>query len=102
MRNPHCAKVSNGWLPPAGPARTFTSMIRRPALAALLASLTALVGVAHAYDTPLPDIGSSAGTVASPEEQRQYGFYMLHELRNQQLVLDDELVADYLNTLGYR
>jgi predicted Zn-dependent protease len=78
-------------------------MISRPSFAALaFAGITALTGVAHAYDTPLPDIGSSAGTVASPEEQRQYGFYMLHELRNQQLVLDDELLADYLNTLGYR
>lgn len=77
-------------------------MIRRLSVAALLASITALVGVAHAYDTPLPDIGSSAGTVASPEEQRQYGFYMVHELRNQQLVMDDELLSDYLNTVGYR
>jgi predicted Zn-dependent protease len=78
-------------------------MIHRSFLnALLLGSITALTGAAHAYDTPLPDIGSSAGMVASPEEQRQYGFYMLHELRNQQMVLDDELVADYLNTLGYR
>jgi len=79
------------------------AMISRSSFAALaFAGITVLTGVTHAYDTPLPDIGSSAGTVASPEEQRQYGFYMLHELRNQQLVLDDELVADYLNTLGYR
>jgi predicted Zn-dependent protease len=78
-------------------------MTRRNLPAALmLAGLCAATGIAHAYDSPLPDIGSSAGTIASPEEQRQYGFYMLHELRNQQLVLDDELLADYVNTLGYR
>lgn len=78
-------------------------MIRRaPPTALLLASLTALTGIAHAYDTPLPDIGSSAGTVASPEEQRQYGFYMVHELRNQGRLLDDELLTAYVNTLGYR
>ena len=78
-------------------------MIRGPSLAAfLLASITALTGIAHAYDAPLPDIGSSAGAVASPEEQRQYGFYMVHELRNQSALLDDELIADYLNTVGYR
>jgi predicted Zn-dependent protease len=75
---------------------------RSPLATLLLAGIVALTGAAHAYDTPLPDIGSSAGAIASPEEQRQYGFYMLHELRNQQLVLDDELLADYLNTLGYR
>jgi predicted Zn-dependent protease len=79
-------------------------MISRSHLATtlLLAGIVALTGAAHAYDTALPDIGSSAGTIASPEEQRQYGFYMLHELRNQQLVLDDELLGDYVNTLGYR
>jgi predicted Zn-dependent protease len=57
---------------------------------------------ARAIDTQLPNMGSSAGAIASPEEQRQYGFYMLHELRNQSLVLDDALLTDYLNTLGYR
>src|SRR5512140_2440610 len=78
-------------------------MIRLPHPGALLlAALIAFTGVVHANDTPLPDIGSSAGTVASPEEQRQYGFYMLHELRNQNAVLDDELLTDYLNTIGYR
>jgi len=75
---------------------------RSPLAALLLASITVLTGLAHAYDTPLPDIGSSAGTVASPEEQRQYGFYMLHELRNQNVVLEDELLNDYINTLGFR
>ncbi|MGA9335284.1 MAG: M48 family metalloprotease [Rudaea sp.] len=47
-------------------------------------------------------MGSSAGTVASPEEQRQYGFYVLHELRNQEMVQDDALLTDYINALGYR
>jgi predicted Zn-dependent protease len=47
-------------------------------------------------------MGSSAATIASPEEQRQYGFYVLHELRNQGMVLDDALLTDYINTLGYR
>ncbi len=57
---------------------------------------------ARAIDTQLPNMGSSAAAIASPEEQRQYGFYMLHELRNQGLVLDDALLTDYINTLGYR
>ena len=57
---------------------------------------------ARAVDTQLPSMGSSAGRIASPQEQRQYGFYVLHELRNQSAVLDDALLNDYLNTLGYR
>lgn len=64
---------------------------------------TLLAGMsARATEPQLPSMGSSAGTVASPEEQRQYGFYVLHELRNQDMVQDDALLTDYINTLGYR
>jgi predicted Zn-dependent protease len=74
-----------------------------PAIAALVLACTLLAGKpARAVDTRLPDMGSSAATIASPEEQRQYGFYVLHELRNQGMVLDDALLTDYINTLGYR
>lgn len=68
----------------------------------LVTAIGLLAGNANAVDTRLPNLGSSAGQVASPEEQRQYGFYVLHELRNQNGVLDDALIADWLNTLGYR
>jgi predicted Zn-dependent protease len=71
-------------------------------LVVALALICVLAAPARAVDTELPNMGSSAGTIASPEEQRQYGFYMLHELRNQSMVLDDALLTDYLNTLGYR
>jgi len=57
---------------------------------------------ARAVDTQLPSMGSSAGRVASPQEQRSYGFYVLHELRNQGQVLDDALLNDYINQLGYK
>jgi len=67
-----------------------------------VAAISAFAGNAFATDVRLPNLGSSAGQIASPEQQRQYGFYVLHELRNQNGVLDDALLADYLNTLGYR
>src|SRR3954463_15578970 len=77
--------------------------MRSAVLAAALALLCLLAGnPARALDTQLPNMGSSAGAIASPEEQRQYGFYVLHELRNQSMVLDDALLTDYINTLGYR
>jgi predicted Zn-dependent protease len=77
--------------------------MRSPLLVAALVLICLLAGGrARAIDPELPNMGSSAGTIASPEEQRQYGFYMLHELRNQSMVLDDALLTDYLNTLGYR
>lgn len=78
-------------------------MFSRPISKILLAAtLTAAIGAVQATETRLPNLGSSAGQIASPEQQRQYGFYVLHELRNHDGVLDDALLADYLNTLGYR
>ncbi len=77
----------------------FSKQISRVFLAA---ALTACIGIVQASDTRLPNLGSSAGQIASPEQQRQYGFYVLHELRNHDGVLDDALLTDYLNTLGYR
>ncbi|MFT3790045.1 MAG: M48 family metalloprotease [Rudaea sp.] len=75
---------------------------KHSALAVFVAAIAVLTSHGYAADTRLPNLGSSAGNVASPEEQRQYGFYVLHELRNQNAVLDDPLLADYLNTLGYK
>lgn len=81
----------------------FASAVASIAAAVITAaSVTMLAGSAYASDMRLPNLGSSAGQIASPEQQRQYGFYVLHELRNQNGVLDDALLADYLNTLGYR
>jgi predicted Zn-dependent protease len=78
-------------------------MSHKFAVFGLILGCTLLAGApAHAVDTQLPSMGSSASAIASPEEQRQYGFYVLHELRNQSQVLDDALLNDYVNTLGYR
>ena len=57
---------------------------------------------AAAQNVELPDIGSSAGTVLSPDEEHQYGARMLYELRRVDLVLDDAIVSDYIHTLGFR
>jgi predicted Zn-dependent protease len=50
----------------------------------------------------LPDIGSSAGTLISPLEERAYGESMLRELRKQEVVVDDPLMTEYIESLGYR
>lgn len=57
---------------------------------------------AGAQNVELPDIGSSAGTIMSPDEERRYGSRMLYEMRRVDLVLEDALVADYVHALGYR
>lgn len=64
----------------------------------------ACTGLAGAQETAvkLPDIGSSAASVMSPQEMKAYGASMLHEMRAYNYVLDDPLVSDYLQDLGYR
>ena len=72
----------------------------------LLAAAIALVlpaAQAPAQDEPrLPDIGSSAGELLTPARQDEYGAMMLRELRNYGYLLDDPLLADWLQTMGDR
>ena len=65
------------------------------------AFVTGLAG-ARDVDVKLPDIGSSAGSVMSPQDQRDYGAAVLHELRSYGYVLDDALLDEYINALGYK
>lgn len=77
----------------------------RPSLsihAAVVCCALLAAAPAWATETQLPSMGSSAGTLATPQELRQYGYAVVHELRNQNMVQDDALLTDYVNTLGYR
>ena len=55
-----------------------------------------------AQDGALPDFGSSAAEMVDPSMERQYGAYLLHELRRMGMVLDDPLVDEWLQNMGYR
>lgn len=61
-----------------------------------------LLPVVFSADVELPDIGASADRLLSPDEESRYGESMLREFRRQNLVLEDPLIADYLDALGYR
>ncbi|MFI4968843.1 MAG: M48 family metalloprotease [Lysobacterales bacterium] len=65
------------------------------------ACVTTFAG-AREPDLKLPDIGSSAAAIMSPQDLHDYGAAMLQELRAYDLVLDDALLNDYINALGYR
>lgn len=67
----------------------------------LAAACTGLAG-AREPAVRLPDIGSSAATAASPQELMAYGDAMLREMRALNMILDDPLVSDYMQSLGYR
>lgn len=59
--------------------------------------------VASAQDgSRLPDLGSSAGTLRSPEQNRRIGASVLRQIRAANLLLDDPLLRQYINGLGYR
>lgn len=50
----------------------------------------------------LPDLGSSANALISPQEARDYGAAMLRQMRALGMVVDDPLLDDYINDLGHR
>lgn len=57
---------------------------------------------AAAQDAALPDIGSSAATLITPDQEAKYGSYMLYHLRRQGLILDDPLIEAWLKGMGHR
>ncbi|WP_369927950.1 M48 family metalloprotease [Xanthomonas sp. NCPPB 2632] len=50
----------------------------------------------------LPDLGSSANALISPREADEYGAMMLRQMHALDLTLDDALLDQYINDLGYR
>lgn len=50
----------------------------------------------------LPDLGSSAEAIASPQEMRRFGRQMLGSFRQAGLLFDDPLLDEYIETLGFR
>ena len=71
-----------------------TTLAAAPLVFALALALTAGAGAQDRRQ--LPDIGSSAGGVLSPTEQAEYGAMTLSQLRNYDYVLEDPLLAGWL------
>lgn len=83
--------------------------LRRPplrmriALAAFVLGLGLAATFASAQDrSRLPDIGSSAGTLLGPAQQREYGQMMLAQLRHYDFTLEDPLLNGWLQGVGDR
>lgn len=69
----------------------------------LPAILAATISLAAGAEEPvrLPDIGSSAAAILTPDEERQIGEQLLRSLRAANAVADDPLLDEYLASLGY-
>jgi predicted Zn-dependent protease len=77
--------------------------LRHRTLFTLLATFAlALPAGAQQANVQLPNLGSSADTMMSPQQAQAYGAEFLRELRAAHLVLDDPQVDQYLHALGYR
>ncbi len=72
------------------------------ACAAALAAGAIAPGFAASGAQNLPDIGSSASQILSPELLKAYGEQTLQEMRRQNLVLDDPLLESWLQEVGDR
>jgi len=77
---------------------------RRPAARLLTALITASLacGAGAQDDVRLPDLGSSADALISPQEAQDYGASMLRQMRALNMVVDDPLLDDYVNDLGHK
>lgn len=71
-------------------------------LTALLCAGLTVGAAAQDKDVRLPDLGSSANALISPQEAQDYGAAMLRQMRALDMVLDDPMLDDYINDLGYR
>lgn len=84
----------------------MTSFSPAPFFKALLcAGLAALVlvgGVTQADPEDLPDIGSPAQTMLTLEDEYQIGRMIVRGLRDQDQILEDPEVTEYIRSLGLR
>jgi predicted Zn-dependent protease len=71
------------------------------ALLAILTAATCMLASAQ-DEVRLPDIGSSAGTILSPDQERAIGENMLRQLRGYDAIVGDPQIQDFIDRMGYR
>ena len=72
----------------------------KAALLAVVAATTALAGSAAADDIRLPDMGSPADALLSMNEEARIGRAIMRDIRASGRVIEDPLVAEYINEVG--
>jgi len=76
--------------------------LRRIALLSAAITLAIASVCVSAQESRLPDIGSSAGELLTPNQQEEYGGMLLAQLRHYDYILEDPLIDSWLDTLGTR
>lgn len=84
-----------------GSRHRATGTAHRWAIAALTV-LLAHASVAQNERVELPDLGASAGAVASPAEEAEFARGLLRQMRAYNLLVEDPLIRSYFEHMGYR
>lgn len=71
-------------------------------LLAIAIALCSLASVAQTDRIPLPDMGNSASGILSQKEERQYAQALLRQMRALDVLVDDPLINDYFQSMGFR
>src|SRR6201996_8769065 len=72
---------------------------------AALATITAVAAASEPVSPPpnppeLPDIGSPASAVLSGTDEYQLGAMVIHQLRQQNAIIEDPEITEYLNAVA--
>ncbi|GAM73089.1 exported zinc metalloprotease yfgC precursor [Vibrio ishigakensis] len=71
-------------------------------LAVVLSSSLSMTSPAWANTSDLPDIGTAAGATLTIDQENNYGDAYMRLLRASQPVINDPVLNEYINALGYR
>ena len=99
--NPRPSRGSNAFTPPF--RRTTLNLVK--VISTLLISAALTLGAAsrsQAEPEDLPDIGSPAQAMLSQEEEYQIGRMIVRGLRDQDQILEDPEVSEYIRSIGTR
>jgi predicted Zn-dependent protease len=69
---------------------------------AILSLSILMLNTSYAQNLDLPDLGSQGGALITPADEHRTGATVVRNLRHAGLIIDDPLITDYLNQLGYK
>ncbi len=81
--------------------RSIATTLKRSIQTALISSLASIhcIGISHANELNLPELGSSASSIITPRQEAALGQQWLRAFRRQAPIEEDPLVFDYTESL---
>jgi predicted Zn-dependent protease len=88
--------------PESRPQNGLRGRLRPRILLALLAACTSLTSVAQSERLDLPDMGASADTILSRQEEEDYAKALVRQMRAYEVLVEDPLINGFFEDMGYR